>query len=326
MRSSRSDVGSNENPINTIWGGHAGFLAPDWPAQAATARPSPRSQEAENSGATWVGGVDSAGKAKFPRRRDRGLRRNEEPSCPLTTGSPRKQGSLPSRPARSWVRKRGRVGGGVRWGAKASELRILPQAGVHLALVGPGLPVAPVFLIHELVLVVLITSPPSGTGPTTPCSSTSPLGPAARPPLDAASPDLKPSPSWKRRLAPPLPSSAQRRSRQPRSRVVLGLRAGALLPSQARAFLDPLPPPRAPQPGAPGQARTCMQRACADSLRERGGAGRQARAGGAGQEEGEAVPPVEVRGAWAPGPSTWSLGVFHRNASLRSSLGGVGWS
>lgn len=109
-----------------------------------------------------------------------------------------------------------------------------------------------------------------------------------RPPLDAASTLASPAPAGSRRLAPPLPSSAQRRSRQPRLGWFWACALAALLPSQARAFLDPpTPPPRAPQPGAPGRKRA----GCSAHVRtlcgkgeergDRGGGGR-----GRGRREG----------------------------------------
>ena len=42
--------------------------------------------------------------------------------------------------------------------------RILPEARIHLALIGTSLPIASIFLIHELVLVVLVHVHPAEAG------------------------------------------------------------------------------------------------------------------------------------------------------------------
>lgn len=107
------------------------------------------------------GRAGRAGKGEFPRRVPGVSGRNGSVPCPLRAEDPREtdlsHGPLGAAP-RPWpggLRGPGR-GAGRDGEGRPADARILPQAGVHLAFVGPGLPVAPVFLVHELVLVVLI--------------------------------------------------------------------------------------------------------------------------------------------------------------------------
>lgn len=195
--------------------------------------------------------MDGARKASF-RGRDLGVSGEmEEPSCPLTTGSPRMRGSPPSRPARSGVPEEGpgRVGleGRRTEGYCRRQESTSPSSG-------PACPSPPSSSSTNLFSSYSSTSTFRNRADDTVFFDIPAPDRRPRPPLDAASTLASPAPAGSRRLAPPLPSSAQRRSRQPRLGWFWACALAALLPPQARAFLDPpTPPPRAPQRGAPGR-------------------------------------------------------------------------
>lgn len=172
-RSSQSDMGDNETPVNTVLEGQLQRPATARlsSTSAARARPAPRvpgrrelREQPEESGA-WTarqegqlseGGTlgsrgDSVEMGEPPAlsepgtQRDGGARGSSKPGA--------RPGPAALTPCPQPGPVRGAGSGGV---GRPANRRILPQAGVHLALVGPGLPVAPVFLVHELVLVILI--------------------------------------------------------------------------------------------------------------------------------------------------------------------------
>lgn len=171
--------------------------------------------------------------------------------------------------------------GGVGRPGRSGKARILPQAGVHLALVGPDLPVAPVFLVHELVLVVLIhvhLPEPGGRHRVL----RHPRSRAAAKASSSCGLYLgEPSRPGTRSLVPSLPSSALGRRRQPRLGRFWACALTTRLPPGVLAQIEPPTPPGSP-PGSAREGGSGPQCAGADSLQRRGGAGRSEGGGGGG--------------------------------------------
>lgn len=307
---SQSDSGANETRVNTVLGGQLKRPAAVrlTSCTAARARPAPRNSrrrellaQPEESG-EWTArreGQVPEGWTLGSRGESVGMGESPalwEPVTPKETGWSRGH----------WEQLRARLPAGARpphplpaagpgrrarWGGGAANRRILPQAGVHLALVGPGLPVAPVFLVHELVLVVLIHVYLPEPGRRHRVLRHPRSGPAAK-----ASPRCclylsKPNPAGTRRLPPSLPSSAQRRRPAAPARVVLGLRAGGASSfSGTRSPPTLLHHPHGPLPARERRREGARWTQCAgaDSLQERGGAGWRRRGReGAGQGRAE---------------------------------------
>lgn len=122
--------------------------------------------------------------------------------------------------------------------------------------------------------------PPSGSGPTTPCSSTSRIAMQLWPPLRGA------SSSASLALSDSLPSSALGRRRQPLlARFWACALAGAASSSASSHPSAPAPPPR--PPGARvGQGARGTHGARAGPLQERGGVGGR-EAGAAGGQKAD---------------------------------------
>lgn len=206
---------------------------------------------------------------------------------------------------------------------RSGKARILPQAGVHLALVGPDLPVAPVFLVHELVLVVLIhvhLPEPGGRHRVL----RHPRSRAAAKASSSCGLYLgEPSRPGTRNLVPSLPSSALGRRRQPRLGRFWACALTTRLPPGVLAQIEPPTPPGSP-PGSAREGGSGTQCAGADALQRRGGAERRRR-GRRGRGRGRALGGAAARAKRQLGvqPSHVTPRGFHRNASLRSSLGGL---
>lgn len=311
-------MGDNETPVNTVLEGQLQrpTTARLSSTSAARARPAPRvpgrrelREQPEESGA-WTarqegqlseGGTlgsrgDSVEMGEPPAlsepgtQRDGGARGSSEP------GARPGPAALTPCPQPGPVRGAGSSGVG-----RQANRRILPQAGVHLALVGPGLPVAPVFLVHELVLVILIHVHLPEPGRRHRVLRHPDPDRWPRPPLGAASTLASPA-----QLNPQTGAFTSlfrsEASRAAAARVVLGLRAGrAPSSSGSRSSWASYAAPALLQGERTREGARWTQCAGAASLQERGGAGRMRRGReGAGQEGGrKAVRRAEVRGDWS---------------------------
>lgn len=166
--------------------------------------------------------------------------------CPLGVGDPKETGAVRSSSAPAPregpvilrpCRRGGPEGpGGL---GRPANARILPQAGVHLALVGPGLSVAPVFLIHELVLVVLIHVHLPEPGRRHRILRHPGSGAVAKASSWCCLSLGEPSSAGTRSLVPSLPSSALGRRRQPGLGRFWACALAALLPPQVHTQLKP---------------------------------------------------------------------------------------
>lgn len=177
------------------------------------------------------------------------------------------RGASPLDPPGAGSRETGRVGA-------PPNARILPQAGVHLALVGPRLPVAPVFFVHELVLVVLVYVHLPEPGRRHRVLRHLRSGAVAKASSWCCLCLSKPSQTGTRSLVPSLPSSALGRRRQPRLRRFRACALAPLLPPQVHTRLQPPTPPLLLPAGARARlGARWTQCAGADSPQEKVGRG-----------------------------------------------------